>query len=534
MLTVENVSYAIGDRQILNSVSFSLMPGNKVILVGENGAGKSTLLKIIVGEISADEGSINRPSSIGYVPQIITDELSVIEGISVLDFMLEGKGLNNLSIKMREISELMNSGVLGEELDSLVNEYFFVQDDFSSRGGYEAESEINVILNGVGLHVSIDSEVRKLSGGEKTRLAFARSIFTDCDLLILDEPTNHIDRQHYHWLGTYLKQTTKAVLVVSHHGDFINPFSQKIIEIEKLTGRMREYQGTYEAYLEQSVINEKTIMRQLDWFDKEISRIETSARRLQYGGPNQAKAAQNAFKRADRLKAERDNIAMNILAKEKQLRFKLPLTNVSGQIVAKVEKMSKKFLARVIFEEISFEITRGQRIVVVGDNGSGKTTLLRIIIGLLVCDSGSVDLGYNVNLGYYAQEHENLDLDSTVISELQKVSSVAVGTLRNILARFLFFQDKVFQDVKTLSLGEKSRLSLCKLMLGNNNFLVLDEPTNYLDKESRNSVAEAIQDYEGTIIFVSHDKDFISLVKPDKMLTMPQGLMVDFEDNLLN
>jgi len=532
MLKVENISYGISDRQILNSVSFSLMPGHKVALVGENGAGKSTLLKIIMGEISADEGSIFKPSLVGYVPQVITDEISVVEGVSILDFMLEGKGLNGLSKIMRATSEIMANSA-GEELERAVEEYSAAQEEFIRLNGYEAESEISVILDGVGLSLNTNSEVRSLSGGEKTRLAFARSIFADCDLLILDEPTNHIDRQHYHWLGNYLRQTKKTILVVSHHPDFINPFAQRIIEIEKLSGRSREYQGTYESYLEQSALNEKTIIRQLDWFDTEINRLKESAGRLQHGGPNRANAAQNAFKRIERLENERNGLASNLVGKEQQLRFKLPVFQPSGKVVVQAHRLKKEFSSRIIFEDISFELFRGQRVVIMGQNGSGKTTLLRIIVGAIKCDGGSMSLGHNVNLGYYAQEHENLDFSATVISEAQAAASGFVGNLRNVLARFLFFQDKIFQEVRTLSLGEKSRLSLCKLMLGKSNFLVLDEPTNYLDPVSRDMVAIAVQDYEGTVIFVSHDKDFIKLVRPDKVLMMPNGNMVDFEEKLL-
>jgi len=530
MLTVEDISYAIGDRQILNSVSFSLMPGNKVALVGENGAGKSTLVKIIMGEISANEGNIIKPDSVGYVPQVILNEPSVMAGVTVLDFMLEGRGLKELSRKMRETSEAMSAKIPVDKLDEILADYSLAQEEFVSRGGYEAESEIQTIFNGVGLTIDLDQEVRRLSGGEKTRLAFARSIFADCSLLILDEPTNHIDRQYYGWLGNYLRQTPKTVLVVSHHPEFIDPFTQRIIAIEKLTGRAREYQGTYEDYLEQSAINEKTLNRQLDWFDKEIERLGESARRLQHGGPNKANAAQNMFKRIERLKSERDNLAVNIFKKEKSLRFKLPVSQLSGQLVVQAQDLAKSFSSRLLFREVSFEIFRGERIIIAGENGTGKTTLLKIIIGLIKPDQGQVQLGYNVKLGYYAQEHENLRATATVLGEVQEAYHGFVGNLRDVLARFLFFQDKVFQEIETLSLGEKSRLSLCKLMLGANNLLVLDEPTNYLDPTSRDVVAEAVQDYEGTVIFVSHDQEFIKLVKPSKILILPVGIMTDFRE----
>ncbi|MFA5184112.1 MAG: ABC-F family ATP-binding cassette domain-containing protein [Patescibacteria group bacterium] len=532
MLRVEDVSYAVGDRQILDEVSFSLMPRDKVALVGENGAGKSTLLRIIIGDISAYEGSIIKPDLIGYVPQVITDEPAVQEGVTVLDFMLEGRGLNELSQKMRESAEAMSREQSEEDLKKVLEDYSHAQDDFVFRGGYEAESEIQLIFSGIGLVLELEAEVRKLSGGEKTRLAFARSIFADCDLLILDEPTNHIDRKYYNWLGNYLRQTSKTILVVSHHPEFINPFTQRIVEIEKFTGRAREYQGTYESYLEQSAINEKTLQRRLEWLEKEINRLDESARRLQYGGPNKANAAQNMFKRIERLKKQKGDLADSLFKSEGQLRFRLPVGQQANQVVIKALGLEKSF-SRLLFRAVSFEVLRGDRVVIIGRNGSGKTTLLRIIIGLIQPDGGSVQLGSNVKLGYYAQEHENLDPAATVLSEAQAVCPKFAGNLRNVLARFLFFQDKVFQEVKTLSPGEKSRLSLCKLMLSGSNLVVLDEPTNYLDLASRNVVADAIQDYEGTVIFVSHDREFIKLVQPNKALVLPTGVMTGFEEKML-
>lgn len=533
MLRLENISYSIGDRQILNVVSFSLMSGNKVALVGANGAGKSTLLKIVMGEISPDEGEIIKPDRIGYVPQVITDEPAVLAGVTVRDFMLEGRNLKGIWKKMQLYAEAMgHNDQTKEELKKNLEEYSQAQNEFSFQGGYEAESEIQIICSGIGLSVDLDTEVKFLSGGEKSRLAFARSLFADCDLLILDEPTNHIDRPYYAWLGHYLRQTSKTILVISHHPEFINPFTQRIIAIEKLTGRLREYQGTYQNYLDQSALDEKTIVRQLEWFDKEIGRLQESALRLQFGGPNKANAAQNIFKRIERLKNQKNELANNLVVDEGTLRFSLPSPTPSGQKVVQAQNLRKSF-NKLLFEGVSFEVSRGDCVVVVGRNGSGKSTLLRIIIGSISPDIGTVNLGTNVRIGYYAQEHENLQPDKTIFAEAQSVNQKYAGNIRTALARFLFFQDKVFQIIKTLSPGEKSRLSLCKLMVSDNNLLILDEPTNYLDSSAREVVASAVQDYKGTIIVVSHDREFVRLIQPNKALILPSGLMTDFEEKML-
>jgi ATPase subunit of ABC transporter with duplicated ATPase domains len=534
MLQVNDVSYSVGDRQVLNSVSFSLMPQNKVALVGVNGAGKTTLLRIIMGELSPDEGEVIKPARVGYVPQIITEEIIVQEGCTVEEFMLEGRGLNELSRRIHEMLRKMGEKLPPKEMEKVLSSYSRVQEDFFNLGGYEAESEIETILQGIGSYIPLDRIVSSLSGGEKTKLAFARSLFANSDLLILDEPTNHIDRQHYAWLGNYLKNVNKTVIVVSHHPDFVNPFTRKILEIEKYTGRMREYHGTYDDYVVQSALNEQALMRQVEWLDKEIGRLTQSALRLQHGGPNKASAAQNMFGRVGRLKKQREEIMEEMPQHERALKFKFPVSQRSGQVVASVMDVSKSFGTEQIFHNLNFEVQRNERVVVLGPNGSGKTTAIRILMGLVKPDSGKVNLGYNVVPGYYAQEHEDLDQNLSVLEEIQAASYQLHGNLRSILGRFLFSQEKTFQKISTLSQGEKSRLSLCKLIVSGCNFLIMDEPTNYLDPVSRDAVCEALLDFEGTVLFISHDYTFIKKVQPNRAIIMPSGESRLFSEDLLS
>ncbi len=533
MLQISDVSYSIGDRQVLDSVSFSLMPGEKVALVGVNGAGKTTLIKIIVGELFPDEGTVFKPGSTSYVPQIITEDVVAKMHGTVAEFMLEGRNLNQIASRLHEALTAISDTTLSEkEMGKAMDRYSRAQEEFTMQGGYEAEAEIESIIRGVGVSVELERSVLTLSGGEKTRLAFARAIFADGDLLVLDEPTNHIDRQYYGWLGNYLRQTNKTVLVVSHHPEFIDPFTARIVEIEKFTGRAREYRGTYESYLEQSKINEDSLKRQIECLDKEIARLSETALRLQYGGPNKAKAAQNMFGRIERLKKRKEDISNEMPRHERSLRFALGVSKRSGQVVVKATSLSKAF-DRPLFSRVNFEVYRGEKVVILGSNGSGKTTLIRLLMGLIKPDKGSIDLGLNVETGYYAQEHENLDAQRTVIEEVQSACSQCKINPRDILGRFLFTQYKVFQTVGTLSQGEKSRLSLCKLIVSGNNLVILDEPTNYLDPSSRDAVAQALEDYEGTLIFVSHDVDFIRSIHPDKAIIMPVGNVQIFTDELI-
>jgi len=532
MLQVRDVSYSTGSRQILNSVTFSMMPSDKVAIVGVNGAGKTTLLKLIMGLLLPDEGSVVKPARVGYVPQVITEEVVVRQGGTVEEFMLEGRNLNQLGQKLRSLESRMSELLPEKEMEDVFASYSRAQDEFIRLGGYDAQSEIETILNGIGLKVGLDRIVSSLSGGEKTRLAFARSLFAESDLLILDEPTNHIDRESYAWLGGYLKGIKKAVLVVSHHPDFLNPFTRRILEIEKFTGRMREYFGTYDEYVTQSALNEQALFKEIEWLDKEIARLSESALRLQYGGPNKASAAQNMFGRIERLRKQKDEIVEVMPRHERALRFKFPASVRPGQVIVSVEGVSKAF-DRQLFSKVSFEVYRDERVVLLGPNGSGKTTIVRMIMNQVRPDEGTIRLGHNVVLGYYAQEHENLDPNLSALEEVQASCYRTGGNLRSILGRFLFPQEKAFQKVATLSPGEKSRLSLCKLIVSGCNFLVLDEPTNYLDPMSRDAVCDALNDFEGAVLFVSHDRGFVTKVSPARAIVMPAGQSLMFSEDLL-
>jgi len=531
MLRVNDISIGIGDRQILNSVSFAMIPCDKVTVVGSNGAGKTTLLKVIIGELMPDEGSVERPERIGYVPQSIIQDVFVQDGCTVLEFMLEGKGLNKVAKKILDANLAMTDCSSGETQERAVDEFSEAHEEYMRLGGYEAEAEINTLFSGIGLNVGFDRIVSSLSGGEKTRLAFARSLFSDSDLLILDEPTNHIDWQYFEWLGRYLRKTAKSVLVVSHHPDFVNAFSGRILEVEKLTGRIREYKGSYDDYVEQSELTEQYVTNQAEWLEKEIGRLKESANRLQYGGPNKAKAAQNMFRRIDRMVKYREELMGELPQDEKQIAFRFSLRITSGQVVLKAKGLSKSF-GHPVLDGVTFDLLKGERVVVIGANGSGKSTLIRLLVKKQPPDRGIVTYGSNVIVGYYSQEHEELDPDLTVYQEVLRSCFESQNNLRNILGRFLFSQNKAFQKTETLSLGEKSRLQLCKLILSGANLLVMDEPTNYLDQKSRDSVALALTDYIGTLIVVSHDKAFIRGIQPTKAILMPEGKMVVFDESL--
>ncbi|MFH0927937.1 MAG: ABC-F family ATP-binding cassette domain-containing protein [bacterium] len=530
MLQVKDIVYAHSERQILNGVSFSLMRGEKAALVGLNGAGKTTLLKIIAGELACEEGEIRCPDRVGYVPQTITGEIMVRSGCSVEEFMMQGRGLAETVRRMHETLQILGSGSRDSKADQALVDYGEAEEKFQKSGGYEAASEIGLILNGIGLDLGLGRVVSTLSGGEKTRLAFARSLFSDCELMLLDEPTNHVDRGSYDWLGRYLKNTKQTVLVVSHHAEFVNPFTDRILEIEKATGKLREYRGNYESYVEQSRVNEITLARQAEWLDKEITRLTETAKRLRSAGPKKGRAAQSMLKRIERLTNRRGEIDEEILSTEKTLRIKFRVGKRPSQVLVRARQLEKKYAH---IKELNFEIHRGDRTVVLGPNGSGKTTLMRMLMGQIDPDAGTLEFGDSVEMGYYSQEHEAFNDSISLLEELTRSNRGYQGNLRNILARFLFSRDGVFQLVGSLSPGEKSRLALCKLIIGGFNLIILDEPTNYLDHVSKQAVAEALSDYEGTSILVSHDSEFVKSFGPNKAIMMPSGKVSLFHDRLL-
>ena len=504
ILSCSNIDKTFVDNHVLKNASFHIEDYEKAAIIGINGAGKSTLLKIITGHLSADAGIVTfaKDKNYGYLAQhqavdsenTIFDELLTVKQ-EVLDL--------EASIRQTEADMKL---VSGEKLELLLKKYANLTHRFEDMNGYACKSEITGILKGLGFaEEEFDKKVATLSGGQKTRVALGKLLLQKPDLIMLDEPTNHLDLNSIAWLETYLLNYKGAVIIVSHDRYFLDKIATKIIEIDN--GVVSSFHGNYSDY---AVQKERLRTEQLNAYlnqQREIKHQEEVIDKLKQF--NREKSIRRAESREKMLeKIER-------LEKPTEVRSDMKLTltphRTSGNDVMQVEGLSKRFDQHLLFENVSFEIKRGEHVAVIGDNGTGKTTLLKIINELLPMDSGIIKLGTNVEIGYYDQEHHVLHMDKTLFEEISDDYPDLTNTeIRNTLAAFLFTGEDVFKKISALSGGERGRVSLAKLMLSEANFLILDEPTNHLDITSKEILETALNAYEGTVLYVSHDRYFIN------------------------
>ena len=504
ILSVQNISKSFEDNLILDNISFNLEDNDKAALIGINGAGKTTLLNIIMGNLDPDTGnvSLSKDTSVGYLSQ----ESTVDSDNDILsELMLARKDLIDMEDRLRRMEAEM-ADLNGRELDSHMDAYDKLSVTFKNAGGLTYKSEINGIINGLGfIGEDKNKPINQLSGGQKTRVALSRLLIKKPDLIILDEPTNHLDLNAIAFLENYLTNYKGAVLVVSHDRYFLDKVVNKVIEIEDRKGMV--FKGNYSDY---AVKKEALRNERLNAYYKQQSVIEHQEKVIkklqQFNREKSIKRAESRKKALAKIKRIEKPAQLN-----DAMNLALSPDVTSGNDVLKVRDLTKAYDGHVLFENISFDITRGETIALVGANGTGKTTLLKIINGLVKSDSGEYELGTNVHIGYYDQEHHVLHEDKTLFDELQDEHPDMNNTeIRNTLAAFLFTGDDVFKKIGNLSGGEKGRVSLAKLMLSKGNFLILDEPTNHLDITSKEILEDALNAYEGTVLYVSHDRYFIN------------------------
>lgn len=504
LLSVQNIKVEFVTGVVLNDVSFHIERGEKAAIVGINGAGKTTLLRAIVGELSPDSGLsvFEKDSSFGYLAQ----NANVNTENSIFDELLEVKSdIINMEKRLREFEEKMSS-VTGDELNALLEKYESLSHSFKLLGGETYMSEVYGVLTGLGFsEEDYTKKISTLSGGQKTRVALGKMLLQSPDLIILDEPTNHLDLSSITWLETYLKNYKGAVLIVSHDRYFLDKIVTKVIELEN--GNAQVYSGNYSDY---SVKKEQRRIAELKAYlnqQADIKHQEAVIEKLK--SFNREKSIKRAESREKMLgKIDRLEKPATVDAD-----MKLVLTPhlQSGNDVLTVEGLAKSYGSLKLFENVNFEIKRGEHVAILGDNGTGKTTLLKILNELETADSGSFTLGSKVEIGYYDQEHHVLHPEKNLYEEIaDEYPYLTITEIRNTLAAFLFTGDDVFKLVGDLSGGERGRLSLAKLMLSDCNFLILDEPTNHLDIRSKEILETAINSYEGTVLYVSHDRYFIN------------------------
>jgi ATPase subunit of ABC transporter with duplicated ATPase domains len=502
VISFSNINKQYGRQLIFVDASFQLNPGEKVGLVGPNGAGKTTLFRMVVGEEAPDEGDVSVPKklTIGYFRQDVEE----MQGRSVLDEAIAGSGrVGGLHHELEDLHRAMSDPGQAHDMDRILARFGHVQEEYEHLGGYSLEAQAREVLHGLGFKDDqIDGDVGELSGGWKMRVALARVLLGRPDVLLMDEPTNHLDLESIIWLEQFLKSYPGALLMTSHDREFMNRIVSKIAEIDD--GEIIAYTGNYDFYERERAIRETN---QQAAFSRQQSMLAKEQRFIDRFKSHAAKAGQVQ----SRIKALDKIEKIELPKKRHVVKFEFRVPPRSGDQVAVIENLHKRYGSRVIYQGFTLTIRRGERWAVMGRNGAGKTTLLKMIAGASVPDAGSVRLGASLNMGYFAQQSlDVLDPDLTIIEQLQQdFPQDGMGSLRTLAGAFQFSGDEVDKRIRALSGGEKSRLAMARMLYNPPNFLVLDEPTNHLDLATKEMLVYALKDFEGTMIFVSHDRMFL-------------------------
>ena len=517
-ISAQGIELRAGARLLLGGASFRVGPGDKVGLVGRNGAGKTTLTRVLAGEGEPAAGTVARGGEIGYLPQDPRDvDLEEI----ALDRILSARGLDEAVRRMRTNERRIAEATDDASRDKAMRRYSNAETEFLSQGGYAAESEAAAIASSLALPERVLAQpLGTLSGGQRRRVELARILFSGAETLLLDEPTNHLDADSIVWLRDFLKAHKGGLIVISHDVDLLDQTINRVFHLDANRCEIDVYNMGWKAYLTQRETDERRRKRERANAEKQADQLQRQADRMR-ATATKAKAAQNMARRAERILGGLEETRRS----DKVAKLRFPSPAPCGKTPLRAAELSKSYGSLEIFTDVDLAIDKGSRVVVLGLNGAGKTTLLRILAGVDTSDTGEVQPGHGLRLGYYAQEHETLDANRTVLENMRSAApDLLEPEMRKVLGSFLFSGDTVDQPAGTLSGGEKTRLALATLVVSAANVLLLDEPTNNLDPASREEVLGALRSYEGAIVLVTHDEGAVEALAPERVLLLPDGV----------
>ena len=528
-MDIEHLDFSFGLTPIFLNASAHISYGDHVGVIGVNGAGKSTLFHLILQDLEPDYGKIilSKETRVAYLPQVLKDAIFSMD-ISVLDYVKTGRPLVSLEEKLANIYQEMSTKT-PKECTELLKKASKIQSLIDFYEPWEAEDQLLEILAGLDLVDLMDTHLQNLSGGEKSKVAFAHLLYSKPDLILLDEPTNHLDINTKEYIMEYLSKHSGTILVISHDQEFLNKVTNKTLYIDKRTHQMELVHGNFAKYKERKEEEQKTKMRLLEKQEKEEEKLKKIIAKYIRGNEKKANIAKDRQKKLAKL--EQNKV---VLEKEyKRAKFTMTIKEKGDFYPLRIEHLTFGYHPDdLVIDDFSLQMIRQERYVVVGENGAGKSTLLKLIVGLLTPLSGTISLGNKVTIGYYAQEHEQLDEEKTIIEQFYTVTK-DISFLRGLLGRFLFFGEDIYKKVAILSPGERSRVALAKLALSAANLLVLDEPTNHLDPETQELIATTFKEYPGTLLVVSHNLEFVNNLRIEKMLYLPSGKIAPYDEEII-
>ena len=530
-MNIENLNMSFGLQTIFDNVSIQINDFEKVGIVGVNGAGKSTLFKIILKELTPDSGTIKIKDNqtLGYLPQVISDNVFSMD-ISVFDYLLEGRPISKLQNQITELYEKIAIEKNEKQLKRYLKQIGDIEEQLNYYDVYNAEGELLKIINGMNIDSKLlDLKLSSISGGQKSKVAFARLLYSMPNILLLDEPTNHLDIDTKDYIINYLKNYKGLILVISHDIEFLNQITTKTLYIDKLTHKMELFPGNYSKYIKIKEERNRSQENLLKKQNKEEEKLKRIISKYIRGNEKKANIAKDRQKKLAKLQEEK----VILEKKNKYTRFKIEIDHPSYSIPIKCEKLTFGYNKEdLLYKNLSFDIARGEKFLIVGENGSGKTTLLKLIMNYLTPLDGNITISEKTSIAYYAQEHEILNNDKSIIENFND-SSMTESELRNFLGSFLFSNDDIYKKINILSPGERSRVALAKIALSKANTLILDEPTNHLDPMTQLIISDTFKEYKGTMLVVSHNLEFVDNLNITRMLLLPSGKIMYYDPEIV-